>query len=78
MNNGAATGIHPVAALQYFQLNTACSLQERCKPPFTVQWQAGGAALLNIPAINPVADITALAGTIAVQLHTMAVALPGE
>ena len=74
INNAAATGIQPVPSLQYFQLNTACSLQERCRPPFTVQWQAGGTALLNIPAINPVADITAPAGTKAVQVHMMAIA----
>ena len=74
MKDAVAAGLQPVAALQHFELNTACSLQERCKPPFTVQWQPGGIAVLNIPALNPVADITAPAGTTAVQLHLMAVA----
>jgi hypothetical protein len=74
ISNDAATGIQPVPSLQHFQLNTACSLQERCKPPFIVQWRPDSTALLNIPAINPVANITAPAGTIAVQVHLMAVA----
>lgn len=70
----ASTGIQQVPSLQYFQLNTACSLQERCKPIFTVQWQPGSTAVLNIPAINPVADIAVPAGIIAVQLQIMAIA----
>jgi hypothetical protein len=74
VKDDTATGLKPVAPLQYFELNTACSLKERCKPGLTVQWQPDGTALLNIPAINPVADITAPAGTIAVQMHIMAVA----
>lgn len=74
VKDNGLTGLQPVAPLQYFELNTACSLWERCKPKLTVQWQPDGNALLSIPAINPVADITAPAGTTAVQLHIMAVA----